>query len=341
MATPTKDEIEERALELFMARNHDISCNTPELHELKESSIFLEAQHELMRSEENEALNYIEEMANENGYTLVKRKGEDTDYEHVEFYDSIQICESGKFNIPFSIDEQIDSNTLICGANKTGKTRLSCGIASLLENLNWKIIAFDAVGNYKTVSDIPTYCNITKRNYDKEEKVWFYPQPKNSIIFDMSLLRPNKQKLFVDSVLESLWNTQVRKPSKQTLVILEEAQLFMRNIRGAAAQNLLRLATAGRNHKIRLLAITVDLALIDTAFIRLCSQRYYARLNVEENSKRKFKSFHGKDWCRVVQELDLGFFVYMVKEKLQVVKVSLFESKRKPKLYDTKKVLAQ
>ncbi|GAG26637.1 unnamed protein product [marine sediment metagenome] len=80
--------------------------------------------------------------------------------------------------------------------------------------------------------------------------------------------------------------------------------------------------------------IELDLALVDTAFIRLTPQRFYGRLTIEENSKRKFRNYHGGDWCRIAQELDLGFFIYLVKNKLKVVNVPLFETKRKPMLYD-------
>lgn len=156
----------------------------------------------------------------------------------------------------------------------------------------------------------------------------------------MSLLKPYTQKKFVDSVLERLWLKQVRNPSKRTLTILEEFQLFGRNLRGSLAQNILRIMSAGRNHRLRVLAITVDLALVDPCFIRLCSQRYYGRLGIEENSKRKFRSCHGLDWCRTVQELDLGYFVYLLRDKLKVINVPLFESKRIPEPYQVKKAIA-
>ena len=123
--------------------------------------------------------------------------------------------------------------------------------------------------------------------------------------------------------------------------ILEEFQLYGRNVRGSAAQNILRIMSAGRNHKIRLLAVTVDLALIDTSFIRLCSQRYYGRLSIEENSKRKFRNYHGLDWCRIATELDLGFFIYLGNDKLQVVNIPCFETKRISVAYDKQRLVAK
>lgn len=145
---------------------------------------------------------------------------------------------------------------------------------------------------------------------------------------------PDHQKLFVDKVLRDLWDSRVNNPSNQwALVVFEEAQLFMRNIRGSVSQNLLRIASAGRDLKVRILAITVDLALIDPSIIRLCSQRYHGRLGIEDNGKRKFRGYYGGDWCRIAQELDLGFFIYLFKNKLKVVHVPLFEPKRLPEPY--------
>ena len=322
---PNKQQIQEKALELWhqhQFKNGDPSfAITPTLAELRENGFLSLAQSELMR---DNARAQSEEWV---GYN-----------EHVAKYDSSLTY---NFGIPFDIEEQEDSNNLITGANKTGKSRLACGIASVLQTFDWKIRVFDNVGIWKKISDIPVFYMITKRNYDKEEKEWVYPFPETSMIFDMSLLKPIMQKKFVDSVLEKLWNKQVKNGSRWTLIILEEFQLYGRNIRGSAAQNILRIMSAGRNHKIRVLAITVDLALIDTVFIRLCSQRYYGRLSIEENSKRKFRNYHGLDWCRIATELDLGFFIYLVKDKLQVVNVPCFETKRISVAHNNQRLVAK
>lgn len=131
-----------------------------------------------------------------------------------------------------------------------------------------------------------------------------------------------------------------RKERKQTLIIFEEFELIGRNAR--FADNLHRMLHVGRNLKIRVLGITTDLALIDPSFIRLCQQRYHARLGIEESSKRKFKAYYGSDWCRVATEgLEVGDFIHLCKRKLQVVSVPLFEPKTLPQELNTEKVIAQ
>jgi len=251
--------------------------------------------------------------------------------DHIEKHIKNQIS---KFDIPFDIEEAQKSNVLISGTNHTGKSRLASNITSILQNFNWKIVCFDNTGIWRKISDLPVWYQVTEQDVDLAYETVNYPFPNSSMIYDTSLLIPDQQKLFVDKVLRDLWDARVNNPSNQwTLVTLEEAQLFMRNIRGSVSQNLLRIASAGRNLNIRILAITVDLALIDPSFIRLCQQRYHARLAIEDNSKRKFRGYYGGDWCRIAQELDLGFFIYLFKNKLKIVHVPLFEPKRLPTPY--------
>lgn len=246
-----------------------------------------------------------------------------------------------KFDIPFDIEEAQKSNILISGTNHTGKSRLASGLCSILQTINWKIVCFDNTGVWRQISDLPRFYQVTEQNIDLESKTVNYPFSSQSVIYDTSLLIPDHQKLFVDKVLRDLWDGRVNNPSNQWILIaLEEAQLFMKNIRGSAGQNLLRIASAGRNWKVRILALTVDLALIDPSIIRLCGQRYHGRLGIEDNGKRKFRGYYGGDWCRVAQELNLGYFIYLLKDKLKIVHVPLFEPKRLPVPY-TPKIIEQ
>ena len=335
MTTPTRNEIIQKATEDYMKENWKISTNNPEVDELKEGGFYNAAKDELMRSVGNEAQIYLEELANQAGFDLVKTKNND----HIEKYD----CDlTYKFNLPFNIEEAKKSNILVSGTNCTGKSRLSCYIASILQTLNWKIVVFDPCGVYQKISDIPFFYTVTKhKNYDTENKVWLFPFPKISMIFDMSLLKPCDQKKFTDAVLDKLWTRQVKNGSQWILIILEESQMFMQNIRGSISQSILRICSAGRNHKIRMLAVTPDLALLDTAYIRLSQQRYHGKLAIEENSKRKFRAYYGGDWCRVATELDLGYFVYMLKNKLKIVNLPCFETKRISVAYDTQRLVTK
>lgn len=224
---------------------------------------------------------------------------------------------------PFSLEEATKTNTLITGANASGKTLLACNIASLLKRVG-QVVVIDNVGVWKQKSDIPFYYSVSYRNCP-------YPLFRNeSIIYDTSRLRSTEQKLFVDTVTLELWNRQLENNSVRTWLILEEGQLYLRNIRGQVAEDILRVMSAGRNHKIRSIVISPDLALIDPAIIRLCGQRYHGRLSIEENSKRKFRAYYGKDWqYSATHDLETGLFLHVVNDTLKIVKIPEFKSKQK------------
>lgn len=239
------------------------------------------------------------------------------------------------FRVEFDIGEAKKSNILISGTNSTGKSRLAAGIASILQEQGWRIIVFDNCGVWRKISNVPTYTLVTALNVLGK----VYPMFNESIIYDIPLLTPDMQKQFVDQVLRDLWDSRVNSDSEQwILVVLEEFELYGRNTRGSTAQNLFRMMHAGRNLKIRVLRITTDLALIDASFIRLCQQRYHARLSIEENSKRKFRAYYGGDWTRIATEgLDLGYFIYLLRDKLKLIHVPLFQTTRKPERYQPPK----
>ena len=229
---------------------------------------------------------------------------------------------------PLSISELKRSNVLVTGLNQTGKTRLVMGITEHVRHLglneNFRVIVFDVVGHWKKISSIPFFVEIRKL---KRVKI-----PEHSIIFDISFLIPDEQKQFIESALLNLWNSSLDQPlDRWTLCIFEESQLYCRYLRGKVSQQIMRIFSVGANLKIRSLAIAPTLTGLDAEFIRLCNQRYHFRLGNEQNIKRKFKSYYGKDWLRVALQLDVGFFIYYLNGKLEVKHVSLYESETQPK----------
>ena len=221
---------------------------------------------------------------------------------------------------PLSVSEARKSNILISGTNQQGKSLCAMSISDILMNNQWQVICFDNVGVWKNKSTIPLYYTVSETSMK-------YILPKISIIFDISLLLPSYQKEFVENVLADIWRDRIENPSdKWLLVVFEEFQLYARNVRGNVSQNILRIMSVGANHKIRCLGITPDMSLIDCAFIRLAQQRYHFKLGNEPNAKRRFRAYYSKDWCRIVRTLDVGFTIYVNKEKLKVHKIPLFIS---------------
>jgi hypothetical protein len=192
----------------------------------------------------------------------------------------------------------------------------------------WKVIVFDNSGVWRDISDIPYYIEVEPRQY------YYMVQTLGvSAIYDISNLIPKDQQRFTDMFLQHVWDNRLSYGFEWLMVILEEAQLYARNIRGKVAQNLLRIGSAGRNRQVRVVAITPDLALIDASLIRLCGQRYHARLGIEENAKRKFRAYYGKEITKTATELQTGEFLYLNNNQLTKIQAPLFEPLSQPQPY--------
>ena len=314
MTTPKTEQIRQQAQKMFQESDQDLPSITATDSELRESGFWSEARDTLMRDmARSEELSYVEKMAHELGFSLQK-----------ETIGYLKSCsKTNMLKIPFDIEEAKKSNILISGSNHTGKTRLACGIASLLKYFDWRVIVFDNSGAWRESSDLPFV--VTVEGKIKVEDL--------DIIYDLSYATPRRQRKIVDKFLEDYWNFArhiTKTQRKHVMVILEEFEMYGRNAR--YADNLHRILAAGRNLKIRTLAITTDLALIDPCFIRLCQQRYHGKLGIEENSKRKFRNYYGKDYMRIACEgLEVGDFIYVLNNKIKIVSVPLFVPKSSPK----------
>lgn len=245
MTTPNKRAIYEKALEIYERSNGMMASITPSFAELLEGGYVFSATHALMTDQPtSESKRYLEKMANSHGYSLKK---ESTAY--------LKSClKTNMFSIPFDLQEASRTNTLISGGNCTGKSRLACGIASIVSHFNWHVIVFDNSGIWRHISDL-------KNVYTVEKRIPIITD--SSIIYDISFLKPSTQRKLIEKFLEDYWNHTRRlrrKERKQTLIIFEEFELIGRNAR--YADNLHRILHVGRNLKIRSLAITTDLALM-------------------------------------------------------------------------------
>ena len=112
----------------------------------------------------------------------------------------------------------------------------------------------------------------------------------------------------------------------------KEVEEYLKSIRGTASENVFRIIHQGRNQAARAILITTDLALLDRSVIRLCRVRFHGSLGIEENAKRKFRAYYGKDWCRIATEsLEVGDFIRLRKKHLDIVTVPEFKRKHSPR----------
>jgi len=231
-----------------------------------------------------------------------------------------------KFENLFELEQAKDTNILISGANASGKTRLACGIASTLHKLGFQVIVIDVSGIWKTVSDLPYFAKAYRIG-----KEIVMPKLETNGIYDLSNLKLSESRKVVEAISSRIWNSNPRKP---TWLFLEESEAYLKNIRGLASEEIYRLCHIGRNKGVRTVLVTTDLALLDASIIRLCGIRFHGFLNIEENSKRKFRNYYGKDYARIAFEgLESGDFIRLHKRRLDIISVPLFEAKHKAKLY--------
>ena len=236
------------------------------------------------------------------------------------------------FESLFDLETAKQTNLLISGANHSGKTLLACGIASVLNKLGYKVIVLDVSGKWKEVSDLPYYSIVQKK---RNELV--YAELPSSGIYDLSLLKLSHAKTIVEMVANRLWNDAISEVDPEyTWLFYEEAEGTLRNIRGNASEAVFRLIHIGRNVNIRGVLITTDLALLDASVIRLCGIRFHGFLNVEENSKRKFRHYYGKEWTEVANDsLKVGDFIRLHDRTIDVIHVPEFKSSHIPQQWPT------
>ena len=224
----------------------------------------------------------------------------------------------------FDLEEAKKTNAIISGASGSGKTRLGSAIASLLHRLNFTVQAFDSSGEWKKVSDLPFVSKVYRHKNQLA-----YAQLEGSGIFDLSLLTRNETKKIVETETRRIWEERaVRAFNNPMWLIFEESEIYLRQLE----ENVYRVLHSGRNLGIRAILLTTDLSYL-AGIIRLCEIRFHGHLPIEENAKRKFRAYYGKDWCRIATEgLDVGDFIRLHKKKLSLISVPLFERKHAPRL---------
>jgi|GEM_PF-1944735 hypothetical protein len=310
--TPNKEQIREKALQLWYAEQykHGITDPTnPEDFELKENGFWSQAISELMRDNAKAVLqeweaydNYVQNM-----------KAEDHD---------VKAERENEFNegLPLDFLECERSNILVSGTNQTGKTLCAISVTDLLMVNGWQVLVFDVSGVWKAQSNIAV-C------YELEEGFKKYFIPINaSAIYDLSLLTLDYQRKFVNDLLANVWKMRVNEQTETNLMLVfEEFQLYARTLRNVLNQNLLRVMTVGANVGIRCLGITPDLALVDPLFIRLCNQRYHFHLGNEWSAKRRFRHYYGKEWLTKALALRVGECIYYNNGELSLWRIPKFD----------------
>jgi len=309
MVTPTKQEIEEKAFEINAQRSHDINNNTPEVSELQESGVFEEARNDLMTSEATQYRSHIEEQARALG--LIE--------------DRIEIGKQIKpYDFQIDLEEAKRSGVFVCGGKGQAKTNLAKIIADKFLKLGCVVKVFD-ISKAWLKSSMPHFYEV-KRLHAPDIDLY------QSVIYDLSRLKPKEVRSFITKVLEKEWNMQIEEDQRKWIIyVFEEVQSLIPqgSLRSNEAQATLRLLTSGRNFDLGFVAITQRPALTDTSVFELCFQRYFARLD-GANDKDKVAQYIGAK-AYSLEKLKLGQFFYDKGDQTKWITTEEFKAKAKPK----------
>jgi len=292
--TPTKEQIYEKALEMWRNDQYKQGCGqladlTPECSELAESGYISSAKSELMRSLETKHSEWL-------------HNGSELEFE------------------PFSFDikEGLQTTSFVSGSRGTGKTDICAYIADQLMNEGVICIIFDPSTDWIRRSSISQYFTV---------KVFSdLPIPETSTIFDISILTPMQQQQCVERFSKKLFEYQLNNSIKRFYLIFEESQIFfpLNSLRSKKTQNSMRLLTVGRNVNVSICAISQFPALIDKELVKHAGQIYIG-YSTELNTLAYWRGILGNH-TEKLKELSNGQFVYYHRNKISLTEIEAFQN---------------
>jgi len=300
--TPTKEEIYEKALEMWTKDQYRHGCEalsdlTPEYRELAENGYISASMSELMR---DTTKNVSEEWQEYNG----------------------KVENLGK--IAFDFEEAMKSGVLVSGTTGTGKSDLSMRLADRLMKEHILVVCFDSSQDWQKRSSIPLYETLTIPHIDKI--------PEDSITFDISRLSVEQRQRLIESFSETLYRHQAMNPSrKQYFLVFEEGSSYFREgfMRSKRFGNTSMLMSEGRNYGVRFMVITQFFASIDKMSIRYMRQRYFGSTNEPRDSEYVTRFFSRKQREQIgktLRSLHAGSFLYMNGSETKLIHIEPYES---------------
>lgn len=312
--TPTKQQLEEKALELWRSDQVRSGCmelaeTNPEYEELIEGGYVALAQNLLMRNDST----YKDYLESELGQNVEDYRNE------VKPFD-------------FDVEEGKRTGTMIIGGRGTGKSNLAKIIAEQYMEGGSVVKVFD-VSRTWLESSIPSYVEVTQNTAYLDIELY------ESVVFDLSRLYPKQVKNFVTQIIAKEFEIQVNTPKNMRnwiIYVFEDSAVSLpRNrLTSREGEELLRLMSVGRNYDLGYLAIVQRPSLTDVTAFELSFQKYFGRLD-GENDKRKIRSYIGKDYVDMLDSLEIGEFLYDKGDSTKKISTPLFSSDLKPRRLET------
>jgi hypothetical protein len=293
--TPTKEEIERRAREIYAKDSYrngvpELADTNPEIGELRENGCWSQSVSELMRDESKaesaEWKNYNENLENSS-------------------------------DLKFDVKEGMATTTFISGSRGIGKSDVAMKIADQLMKEGILVVAFDPSTDWVKRSGITEYL--------KAEPFSDLAIPEHSMIVDTSMLTPMRQQQTVEWFCKKLFEYQLHSV-KRFYLIFEEAQIFfpLNSLRSLKTQNTMRILTTGRNFNVSLCAISQFAATIDKELVKHAGQIFLGYAS-EQNTLSYWRGILGKK-AEDLKTLQNGEFVYFNRNKIGKIQIEPFEN---------------
>jgi hypothetical protein len=308
MATPTKEQIYQKALELWRTDQIKHGCVealelTPEPSELLESGYVWLAQQQLMKSTDA----YAEWLEKE--YMEVSRKPK------VEF---------AKLKTqPFTVDieEALRSGIFISGTSQCGKSTLGMQIAKELINNGVSLLIFDSSQAWFRFKRIDRIISVLPNaSYE-----W---RDYENVLFDLSRLTPFEIQKFTELCSKEIMHVAFsRNQRTKIMVIFEECHIAMPNhaLYSKRYAETVRLLTIGGNVNVRFVAITQFASMCDKLLVKMAQQRYFGKTS-ESNDIKYIRSVIGEH-VKELPNLQRGEFVYSYGSTIAKIKVEPEQTK--------------
>jgi len=306
VTTPTQKEIIDEAFKINAQRNHKINLNTPTTQELKEDGTFNEARIGLMQNrEKHETLNYLEKMASEFGFELVKTKNMHAYAEDLETY---------------PIEDILKYCCFVNGGRGSGKTNALKLIVSEALRAKVTVKVFDPSLQWKT---FPLKRVKVRHERLTENCSW-------NTVYDISRLSVLEARDYVSAMLEndleeSIHLTDIsQKP--RCLVVLEEVQNIIpsHSLRSNKYLEISRFVTQGRNFGLSFIASTQRLASVDINLVEISGVRYWFKLEGARNlTKARFWLSKYHAWR--LRTFERGVCYLQCGHKIKLLRLPKFE----------------
>jgi len=292
--TPKKEQIVERAKELFMDdqfRNGNKSSISPTIDELRESGYLSLGKSELMQNE-------------------------DRKYEHYTHNDTLDVKD-----LMFDVELGKKRGTFISGNRGSGKSNLGKILVDKLLRQGYIVKVFDNSQTWRN-SSVPNL-RIVKNNFGDIDFT-------KSCVYDLSMLYIKDQRRFIENVIKTEFEHQTQLTEKQRhwiFYVFEECEMLVSTHN--KSEEILRLACVGRNFKLSYLALAQRFALVSPSLISLCGQLYIGQAH-EENDLKKLRNWLG-NYVNELQDLTIGEFLYKHDKYAEKIQTDKFTSNSKPK----------